>query len=66
MIWYDVLVVILEPGLSGTPILSNVDLTTFTEGAVNTRCFQAEVILDRLKETGNVRKEAYSFDVMSN
>jgi hypothetical protein len=46
--------------------LSNVDFSTLEGDAVNTQCFQAEVILDRLKETTNLpRQENYSFNVMS-
>jgi len=44
-----VLMVLLDAGLSGTPSLSNVDLTTCTRVAVDTSCFKAKVILDRLK-----------------
>jgi len=66
MIKLHVPLVLLGPGLNETPTLSNVDLTTLTGDVVNAQCFQAEVILDRLKETGDLpRWEAYSFDVMS-
>jgi hypothetical protein len=36
----DVPVVLLDPDLIGMPSLSNVYLTTFSEDAVNTRCFK--------------------------
>jgi hypothetical protein len=36
---------LLDPGLNGMPVLTNVDLTTFVEDAVNARCFEAKVIL---------------------
>jgi hypothetical protein len=46
--------------------LTNADLTTFAMDAVDTSCFQAKVILDRLKETGEFpRLEANSFYVKS-
>jgi len=54
MIWPDVPVVLLDPGLNGTPDFTNVDLTTYAGNAADTSCFQAKVILDRLKETGNL------------
>jgi hypothetical protein len=61
MIKRDVPMVLTDPGCNGVFGLSNVDLTTLTGDAVNTWCFQAEVILDRLKETGNlIKQEAYS------
>jgi len=46
--------VLLDPGLSGMPSLSNVDLTMFAGDAVNTSCFEAKVILDRPKETDDL------------
>jgi hypothetical protein len=59
-------VVLLDPGLNGTTSLTNVDLTTFTGDAVDARYFQARVILERPKETGDLPgQEAYSFYVMS-
>jgi hypothetical protein len=55
-----------DPVLNGMPSLTNIDLTTFTGDAVDTSCFQAKVILDGLKETGDLpRWETYSFYVMS-
>jgi len=61
-----VLVLLLDPGLNEMSDLTNVDLTTFTGDAVDTSCFQAKVILDRTKDTGNLpRWEAYSFHAMS-
>jgi hypothetical protein len=54
MIQCDVLVVLFDPGLSGTPNLTNIELTTFAVDAVDTSCFQAKVILDGLKETGDL------------
>jgi hypothetical protein len=66
MIQPDVLVVLLDPGLSGMPSLSSVDLTTFTRDAVNAKCFEAEVILNGLQETGDLpRWEAYYYYVLS-
>jgi len=47
-------VVLLDPGLNGTPNLSNVDPTTSTGDAANARCFQAEVTLEGPKESGNL------------
>jgi len=45
------------------PSLSNVDLPTLTGDAINAYCFQAMVILDRLKESSDLpRQEANSFD----
>jgi len=46
-------VVLLDPGPHGMPGLSIVDLTTFAEDVVHASCFQARVILDGLKETGD-------------
>jgi hypothetical protein len=61
MIQPDVLVVLLDPGLSGMPGLPNVDLT-FAGDAVDSSCFQAKVILDELKETGDLPgQDAYNF-----
>jgi hypothetical protein len=58
----DVQVVFLGSGLNGTPGLTNVDLTTFAGVAVDARCFQARVILDGPKETGDLhRRETDSF-----
>jgi hypothetical protein len=66
MIKTDVPVVLLDPDLNGTLSLSNVDLPTLAGDAINVQCFQAEIILDRLKENDDLsRQEAYSFDVMS-
>jgi hypothetical protein len=62
----DVLVLLLDPDLNGMLSLSNVDHPTFTGDAVNTRCFQVQIIFDGLKETGSLpRRKTYSFDVMS-
>jgi hypothetical protein len=62
MIKPDVPVMLLDPMLDGMPNLSDVDLTTFTGDSVNTRCFEAEVILDGLKETDYLSKwEVYHF-----
>jgi hypothetical protein len=62
----DVLAVFLGPGCSGMPGSSNVDLITFTGDAVNTSCFQSNVILDEPKETGDLpRWKPYSFDIIS-
>jgi hypothetical protein len=47
-------VVLLDPGLNGMPGLSNVDPTTFAWVAVGTSCFQVKVMLDRVKETGDI------------
>jgi hypothetical protein len=66
MIKPDVLVVLLDSGLSRMLYLSNVDLHTLTGDAINTHCFQAEIVFDGLKETRDLIKwEAYSFDFMS-
>jgi len=66
MIQPDVSVLLPDPGLSGMPSLSNADHTIFSEKAPSASWFQAKVILDSLKETGNLlRQETYSFDVMS-
>jgi len=45
---------LLDPGLKGTPGLSNVGLFTFSWDAVNTWHFQAENIFDVLKKTGDI------------
>jgi hypothetical protein len=45
-------VVLLDPGLSGSPGLTSIDFATLAGDAVDESCFQAKVILDRLKETG--------------
>jgi hypothetical protein len=37
--------VLLDPGLNGTPGLSSVDLPTLARNAINARCLQLEVIL---------------------
>jgi len=56
----------LGPGLSGTLDLSNVGFPILAGDAVYAHWFQADVILDRPKETGDLpRWEVYSFDVMS-
>jgi hypothetical protein len=58
-------VVLLDSGLNGMLSLPNVDLITLSGDPVNTRCFQGEVILDELKETGNLQRwEAYISDVI--
>jgi hypothetical protein len=49
MLHPDVPVVLFDSGPNGTPSLTYVDLTTFSENAVGTSCFQAKIILDRLK-----------------
>jgi len=46
MIQPNVPVESLNPGLNGTPRLTNVDFTTFAGDAVDTSCFQANVILN--------------------
>jgi len=56
MIQPDVLVVLLHPGLSRTPGLTNVDLTTFAGNATDASCFQAKVILHGPKEAGDLPK----------
>jgi hypothetical protein len=48
----DVPVVYLDPGLSRTHYLINVDLTTLKGDAVSSRCFKAKVIFYWLKEMG--------------
>jgi hypothetical protein len=48
MIQHDMPEVLLDPGLCGTPSLTNTDLTTFAGNAVDARCFQAKVILDHV------------------
>jgi hypothetical protein len=59
-------VVLLDPGLNGTPSFGNVHLTSFARDATDASYFQAKVILDGLKEIGDLpRWEAYSFSVMS-
>jgi hypothetical protein len=59
MIQPNVPVESLNPGLNGTPRLTNVDFTTFAGDAVDTSCFQYKVIHDRPKETCNLpRQEA--------
>jgi hypothetical protein len=66
MIQPDVSEVLLDPGLSGTPGVTSVDLTTFATVAVNTRCFQAKVIFDGPKEIGDLPSgEVGSFCVAS-
>jgi len=63
---YAKLMVLLDLRQNGTPSSINVDITIFTGYAVGTSCFQAIVIPDRPKETGNLpRQEVYSLDVMS-
>jgi hypothetical protein len=65
MIKPDVPIMLSDPSLNEMPSLSNVDLTTLAGNTVYAQCFQAEVIFDRPKETGNLFKlEAYSSDVM--
>jgi hypothetical protein len=54
MIQFDVPMVLCDPGLRRTLGFSNGDLTTFTEDALNTKCFQVKVILDGPKETGDL------------
>jgi hypothetical protein len=55
------MVLFLDSGLSGMP-----GLFTFTGDAVNSRCFQARVIVGGPKEADDLpRLEAYNFDVMS-
>jgi hypothetical protein len=65
MILPGVAVALLDPGLNGTPGMTNVDLTTFAEVAVDASCSQIKVILDGPKKTGDrPRREAYSFYVV--
>jgi len=66
MIQPDVLVVLFDPHLNGTPGSTNVNCTVFAGDAVDPSCFHAKVILDGPKETDNLPSwEAYSFNVMS-
>jgi len=53
MVNLDVLMVLLDPGVHGTPCLSNVDLVTFARGCCTQWMFLAKGILDRSKETGH-------------
>jgi hypothetical protein len=50
----DVLVAVFDLGFSGTPWLSNVNITELAGGAVNASHFQVKVILDSLKDTGDL------------
>jgi hypothetical protein len=62
----DVPLVLLGPGLNKMPDFSSVDFNTCAGDALNASCFQAKVIFDGPKETGNLHRwEAYSFDIMS-
>jgi hypothetical protein len=45
-----VTVLLLDPGLTEMPGLTNADPTTFAGDAVDARCFQAKIILDAPKE----------------
>jgi hypothetical protein len=54
-------VLLLDSGLNVTPGLSNVDLPMCTGDALNTQCFQAEVILDRVKKTDDLPRWAAPF-----
>jgi hypothetical protein len=56
MIQPDVLVVLVDPGINGKPGLTDVD-TTFAWDAVDASCFQARVILDGPKETGDLPRQ---------
>jgi hypothetical protein len=56
MIKSEVLMVLFDPGLNGTPSLSSVDLPTFTGNALFALCFQAKVTLGGLKEIDNLRR----------
>jgi hypothetical protein len=57
--------VLFHPGPNGTPGLSSVDLSTLSGGAVYASCFQTKVDLEgpKPKETGDLKQEAYSFDI---
>jgi hypothetical protein len=54
MLQTDVALVLLDPGLDGTPGLSDVDLTTLAGHAAYTRSLGSQVILHRPKETGDL------------
>jgi hypothetical protein len=64
MIQSDIPVVLLDSGLNGTSGLSSVDFNALAGDAVNTPCFQTEVILDRPKKNGDLaRSETYGLYV---
>jgi hypothetical protein len=66
MIKPDVPVVFLDPGFNSTPCLSNLDLTTLIQDAVNAWCIQTKIILVKSKESGYLpRQKADSFNGMS-
>jgi hypothetical protein len=61
----DMSLVLLQPDVSQTACLPNVDQTTHTGDAVYSRCLQFQVVLDRLKETGYfAEREARRLDVV--
>jgi len=58
-------VVLFDPGLNVMPSMSIVDLPTLAGDVAYTNCFQAVVILERLKEGDELLKqEAFSFHIM--
>jgi hypothetical protein len=62
MLQIDMPLVLLEPCLRGMPMLSSVDITTFSGDVTNASYFQAEEIIDGPTETGDLpRREAYIF-----
>jgi hypothetical protein len=48
--------VLLDCGLDGMASLTDVDLTALAGHAVHTRSLESQVILHRLKETGDLLK----------
>jgi hypothetical protein len=54
MLQTDVVLVLLDLGLNGMASLSTGDLTTLTGHAVHARSLESQVVLHRLKETGDL------------
>jgi hypothetical protein len=47
----DVTLVLPDPGLDGTPYLTDIDLTILARHTVHTRNLESEIVLHKLKET---------------
>jgi hypothetical protein len=61
----NVPVVLLDPDVSGTAILPDVNLTTVTGYAVQTWSLESQAVLHRLKEASNLPQwEAHRLDVV--
>jgi hypothetical protein len=60
MILPEVLLLLLDPCFNGMPDFPMKAISTLTRDAVNSRCFEAMIILEGLEETGDLpRLEAY-------